>query len=108
MIHFLWTSFRTLWDLRNGQVHGNDSSTRAKKQKEKAHRELLAMYLLRDQTQYCDRNIFHESAAAHLDAQPVWALKNWIRVYRPLVVHSIKEAANQAIQKVRTLTSYFP
>jgi hypothetical protein len=41
-IHFLWTSFWTLWELRNGQVYGVNSSTRAKKQKEKAHGELLA------------------------------------------------------------------
>jgi hypothetical protein len=29
MIIVLWTSFRTLWDLRNGKVHGFDTTAQA-------------------------------------------------------------------------------
>ena len=46
MIATTWQSVRTLWDLRNGQVYGLDSSSRSQKQKEQAHRKLCALYIL--------------------------------------------------------------
>jgi hypothetical protein len=107
LIDTLWKSFRQLWDQRNGKVHGVDNSTRAKLQKEKAHRELIALYVLRDQTQHCDRDIYYDTAQDHLDAHNVGSLKNWLRVYQPLIKHSIKEAAWLAIHNMRTLPSYF-
>jgi hypothetical protein len=56
------------------------------------------VYTLWDQTQHCDHNIFYATANGHFAAQPVWALKNWLHVYRPLVIHSIKEATRHAIR----------
>jgi hypothetical protein len=107
MIDTTWRSVRTLWDLRNDQVYGSDSSTRAQKQKEKAHRELRALYILRGDMRHCDRNIFYATVDDHLEAQPVWALKNWLRVYKPMVKHSIKEAVRSSVRHVRTIVSYF-
>jgi hypothetical protein len=37
----------------------------------------------------------------------VWAIKNWIQIQRPLVLHSIKAAARQAVRHVRSITTYF-
>jgi hypothetical protein len=89
MIDTTWCSVRTLWDLRNDLVHGADSSSRAQKQKGQAHRELRALYILRSEMRHCDRAVFYATAEEHLEAQPVWALKNWLRVYKPMVKHSI-------------------
>jgi hypothetical protein len=36
-INLLWTSFRQLWDSRNGKVHGIDTSSRIQAQREKVH-----------------------------------------------------------------------
>jgi hypothetical protein len=91
MIDSTWRSVHTLWDLRNGHVYGKDASTRAQKQKEQAHRELRALYILRRDMRHCDRDIFYPNVDEHLDAQPVWASKNWLQVYKPMVKHSIKE-----------------
>jgi hypothetical protein len=60
-----------------------------------------------DHTRPCDRNIFYDTMDKHLNAQPVWALKNWLRVYRPLVKHIIKEAVRLAIRNMQTIQSYF-
>jgi hypothetical protein len=71
MIDLFWRSFRRLWDIWNGQVHGVNATTRSKIQKEKAHCELLALYLLCGQTRHCDRDIFYATAKEQLSAQPV-------------------------------------
>ena len=84
-----------------------DTATRAKAHKEKAHRELLALYAVWDQTRHCDRDVFYATTADHLDAQPVWALKNWLRVFQPLIKHSIKEASRLAIHNMRKIHTYF-
>jgi hypothetical protein len=107
MIHTTWQSVRTLWDLRNGRVYGVDSSTRAQLQKEKIHRELRAIYILRSSMRHCDRDILYATAEEHLAVQPVWAMQNWLRVYTPLVKYSIKEAVRSAVRNVRTISSYF-
>jgi hypothetical protein len=102
MIDTSWRSVCTLWDLRKGQVYGTDASTCAQKQKEQAHRKLHALYILQRNMQHCDRDIFYHNADEHLDAQPMWALKNWLGVYKPMVKNSIKEA----VRHVRTIASY--
>ena len=107
MIDVLWKEVYQLWDQRNGHVHGVDASTRAQKQKTNVHRELVAVYAARPAMRHCDRDMFYASAEAHLEAQPTWAVKNWLRVYQPLVKHSIPEAVRQAVLHVRTITSYF-
>ena len=107
MIDTTWYSVRQLWDQRNGRVYGVDSSTRAQLQKERTHQELRALYTLRRDMRHCDRDIFYATAAEHLEAQPVWALKNWLRIQTPMVKFSIKQAVRSAVSNVRTLLSYF-
>jgi hypothetical protein len=68
MVDTTWKSVRTLWDLRNGRVHGVESSTRVQIQKEKTHRELWAIYTLRSSMRHCDCNILYTTAYEHLEA----------------------------------------
>jgi hypothetical protein len=83
-IDILWTSFRTLWDSRNGKVHGVDTSTRAKARQEKTHRELRALYEFRINMRHRDWDIFHPTVEAHIEAQPVWAIQNWLKIHVPV------------------------
>jgi hypothetical protein len=106
-IDILWTSFRKLWDSRNGKVHGVDTSTRAAARKDKTHRELRALYSLRADMRHCDRDVFHPTVEDHIEAQPVWAIQNWLRIQVPMAKHSVKEAARSAVRHVRTIVSYF-
>ena len=106
-IDLLWQGFRTLWDARNGKVHGVDSSTRTQARRERVHRELKALYLLRPGMRHCDRAVFHDTVEEHIDVQPVWAIQNWLRIQVPMAKHSVKEAARSAISQVRTIVSYF-
>jgi hypothetical protein len=106
-IDLLWTGTRKLWDTRNGTVHGINTTTRAQARRDKVHRELRALYTLRQDMRYCDRDVFHETADAHLAAQPIWAIQNWLRIQVPMAKHSVKEAARAAVRNVRTITSYF-
>ncbi len=97
MIDTTWYSVRQLWDQRNGRVYGVDSSTRAQLQKERTHRELRALYTLRKDMRHCNRDIFYATAAEHLEAQPMWVLKNWLQIQTPMVKFSIKEAERLAV-----------
>jgi hypothetical protein len=106
-IDILWRGFRQLWEQRNGKVHGNDTSTRAEARRDKTHRELKALYSLRANMRHCDRDIFYPTAEEHLEAQPVWAIQNWLKIQVPMAKHSAKEAARFAVRNVRTIWSYF-
>jgi hypothetical protein len=106
-IELLWTHFRQLWESRNGKVYGIDASTRTAARREQTHRELRALYLLRSDMRHCDRDIFHPTVEAHMEAQPVWALQNWLKIQVPMAKHSVKEAARLAVSNVRTIVSYF-
>ena len=106
-IDLLWQGFRSLWDARNGKVHGIDSSTRTQARLERVHRELKALYSLIPDMRHCDRDVFHDTVEAHIEAQPVWAIQNWLRIQVPMAKHSVKEAAKSAIRQVRTIASYF-
>jgi hypothetical protein len=106
-ITLIWTSFRLLWDGRNGKVHGIDTSSRSQARLEKVHRELRALYTLHPVMRFRDHDVFHKSADHHIDKSPVWAIQNWLRIKVPMAKHSVKEAVRLAVQNVRTITSYF-
>ena len=78
MITTTWRSVHTLWDLHNGQVYALDSSSRSQKQKEQVHRKLRALYILQSDMRHCDHIIFNATVEEHIEALPVWALKNWL------------------------------
>jgi hypothetical protein len=106
-IDLLWRRFRSLWDNGNGKVHGINMSTRYQARREQVHRELRAVYTLRQDMRHCDCTVFHDTAEAHIEAQPVWAIKNWLKIHVPMAKHSVKEAARLAVRNVRVITSYF-
>jgi hypothetical protein len=54
-----------------------------------------------------DRDIFHTTVEAHIEAQPVWAIQNWLKIHVPMAKHIAKEAAWSAVRHVRTIASYF-
>jgi hypothetical protein len=106
-INILWTSFRALWDSRNGKVHGVDTSTRREARREKIHQELRALYAFWTNMRYRGQDIFHPTVEAHIKAQPVWAIHNWLKIHVPIAKHSAKEAAWSAVRHVQTIASYF-
>jgi hypothetical protein len=56
-------------------------------------RELRALYLLHVDMCHCDRDVFHITVEAHIEAQPTWAFQNWLNIQVSMSKHSIKEAA---------------
>jgi hypothetical protein len=106
-IDILWTGFRTLWDSRNGKVHGIDTSTRSEARRDKTHQELRSLYSLREKMRHRDQDIFHPTVEEHIEAQPVWAIQNWLKIQVPMAKHSVKEAAREAVRHVCTIVSYF-
>jgi hypothetical protein len=40
-----------------------------------------------------DQDIFHPTVEEHIEAKPVWALQNWLKIQGPMAKHSVKEAA---------------
>jgi hypothetical protein len=49
---------------------------------------------------HCDCDIFHPTIEAHIAAQPIWAIQNWLKIQTPMVKHSTKEAARSAVRHV--------
>jgi hypothetical protein len=56
---------------------------------------------------HCNQNIFNPTVEEHIDAQPVWALQNWLKIQVLMAKHGVKEAAREAVRHVQTMVSYF-
>jgi hypothetical protein len=108
IIATLWNQWFEVWELRNGDVHGRDASTREIAKKNQATRELRALYRVRDQVLAEDGSIFRENAETHLaEFAHSTSIRNWLATNKPHILASIEQAKTQALVGSRLLTSYF-
>jgi hypothetical protein len=110
-ITLLWTEFFVVWTSRNEAIHGHDQSTQqqARRRKLKAEMELLHTY--RNDVLAGDTDVFIGDSTQDLDTYLEVAtasqVQNWLYVWRPLILSSLKEAKDVSIRGVNHLTTYF-
>jgi hypothetical protein len=110
-IILLWTDCFAVWTSRNEAIHGHDQSTQqqARHWKLRAEMELLHTYrndvlagnidvFIRDSTQELD---------TYLEVATASQVQNWLYVWCPLILSSIKEAKDVSIRGINHLTTYF-
>ena len=104
IITTVWRKYFALWDLRNKAVHREDLKTRQSARKRKLAVKLHHLHNKRDSVLQTNRKIYLADSTVELDKQIATAnvhhLKNWIRVWRPVILDSVKTAAALAIQAV--------
>jgi hypothetical protein len=111
IITTVWTSYFEMWDKRNKAVHGEDHKTRQIARRRKLAIELRHLHSQRDQALYTDHDIFigdtPEDLEHYLDRTNVHHIENWLLIWKPVIVDSVKTAAALAISSVRPIREYF-
>ena len=102
----VFTHWNKLWDVRNEDLHGKDTTSQARASKEQAFRELDLLYALKNKVLQRDTQIFYESLDQH-KLQPTRSIRQWINTYQPLILKSVKDAKTKSLIHVRPLTTYF-
>ena len=105
LIH-IFTHWNILWDSRNQDQHGKDTSTRAKALKDQVIRELEILYSIRHTVLQRDSNLFYDNIEEH-QAQPTNTIRQWINTYQPLILKSAKDAKTKSLLHMKPINTYF-
>jgi hypothetical protein len=107
----LWTEFLHLWKMRNESIHGHDSSTQQQARRRQLRIEIEMLHTKRDQVLASDSDIFKGDTPAELqhflDTSSATHVQNWLHVWKPFILSSIKSAKELSLNGVQTLQTYF-
>ena len=107
MIKIIFTWYITYWELRNTCKHGKDVSQRAAIRKLRVLEEMRAVYEMKEQVLSNDRSIFFDTFEEHTQNKTTTQMQNWLSIWRPTIIQSVKHAKSWAIKGVRTINHYF-
>ena len=106
LISTYWRYWLRLWQLRNEQTHGADSSEQATRKREQIHREMDQLYSLKNSVLSCDRDFFHDNLDKH-KSMYTSQLQTWIHNYSGIIKRSVREAATKSINNTLHLGKHF-
>ena len=106
ILNHIFTHWNQLWDTRNADLHGKDTTTRAIAVKEQSIRELEILYSYRHKVLQRDATYFFDSLDEH-KSLPSHIIRQWINTYQPLILKSAKDAKTKSLLNVRPITTYF-
>jgi hypothetical protein len=106
MCTIITTQWIQLWDKRNGDRHGADSSTKAQALNEQAAREITILYNCKDKVLQRHQNIFHHDIEYHINGRTDY-MRQWINTHQAVIKKSMQDAKSRSVLNVRTLLTYF-
>jgi hypothetical protein len=106
LIADLWKHWFGVWDMRNNDQHGEDTTTRTQAARREVEWTLIEIYDFRARMEPSVQELLCAEVSDHF-GQTVKHNQNWIAVHGPLVRTSIKRAKDKAIQGVKSIRQYF-
>ena len=106
MIGVMWDQWRTVWRLRNEEVHGHDAATRARAERAATDRRMREVY---DQRQHLEPNVaslLHQDEHEHRSRSRA-TNQNWLAVNLPIIRRSVRRVKKRSARGMQTLRSYF-
>ena len=107
-------SFFLLWEARNTLVHGKDASERTQRRKERLKRELIEIHQLRSEVMMADLIWFIAPTAdddykidEFIHTHGPSFIQNWIYLYKPLFLLSVKSAKKWTATEMHSISHYF-
>ena len=98
----------TLWEARNGNLHGVDEVSRRARARAEVESRIRQIYARRQEYLPADRRVLRDSAEEHLRHTTTTALQRWLAVHAAMFHQSALEAARLAINGVRAIWTFFP
>lgn len=110
-ITVLWTTFFALWTERNSEVHGHDQASQQVARFGRLRLEMEHLHQSRDQVLAVDTDLFIGNNTAdlthYLSIARASNVQNWLNIWKPVILDSVKKAKTRSIQGVSKLQSYF-
>jgi hypothetical protein len=95
-----------LWTSRNECKHGRDNSKKYQASLVQSHRDIKALYLLRNKVLPHDCELFRPTLEEHLsDTLP--QLKSWILHNKKLIEFSVRKAQAESKSQTKCIQTYF-
>ncbi len=107
IIQRLWSEWFLLWETRNLQVHGHDQITREASKRAQVIREVRTIYALKGKVMPVDEHAFYDTVEAHTDAQNANQMRNWVTLWKDVMVTSVQTALHRGIRGMQTIASLF-
>ena len=106
-ITVIWEQWFQLWGIRNGEVHGTTTASRAQAQRREVARQVTAIYSSREFMEPEVQSLLATDQETQLQ-QPTHTTKNWLAMAGPVIRASVRRIKKVSLQGVRSLQSYFP
>ena len=101
----------TLWKARNEAIHGHDLVSQQQARKRRLRLEMELLHAQRDQVLECDTDVFMGDTQAELthflDISTATHIQNWLHIWKPFILSSVRSAKDLSIQGVQTMSTYF-
>jgi hypothetical protein len=106
LICLIWKEWIKLWKMRNEELHGRDTATRAINERRDIEGALRAVYEQRNHFEPRVQELLLREEHEHMQC-PLWVTWNWLTVNGPIFRASARRAKAKAIAGVRSIRSYF-
>ena len=96
-----------VWETRNENVHGKAKTEKQHKRKQKLAEQIRELQEEKEYERPRDDHIFPEDPEECIEQSSTNHLVNWLRLYRPTIFNSKKEAEKTMSNKIKRITKYF-
>jgi hypothetical protein len=96
-----------MWSLRNEELDGKTTATRAQAERREVDLQLTELYATRHFMEPQVEALLVEDQEKHMD-QTVRAKTNWLAMAGPVIRRNVRKIRKASLQGVRSLRSYFP
>jgi hypothetical protein len=108
----IWKAIFTVWKNQNKSIHGHDLKTQNQARHRQLRAEMELLHSQRDRVLAVDNDVFigntPKALKTFLTVSSATHVQNWLHVWKPIIVSSVKSAKEMAIQGVRVMSDYFP
>ena len=106
IISQVWSQWYKLWELRNRELHGVDTTRQAQVARRNAVRALRELYALKENVEPSVQSLLMADIRDHV-ANPTWQIQNWLAVNENILRASFRHVKKKSIQGVRSIRQYF-
>ena len=115
VIQTLWVAFFELWEARNQVVHGADLLQYKERQKTRLLSEIREIHSKRHLYMPIHRACLiapdvedTDRVDNFVERNSFYTVRNWVAWRRPMFLQSLKDAAANAVARMRPISEYFP
>ena len=106
LIGVLWEQWRKVWTLRNSEVHGHDTVTRARATRAATDRDLREVYDQRHHLEPQVESLLHPNEHEHRRRSRT-TTQNWLAVNLPIIRRSVRRVKKRSARGMHSLLTYF-